>query len=204
MGKFISTVIQKQLWGAMKIKRVAVLVVMGLGLVLAGCIVPSVYPFYTDKDVLMDPALLGLWSAVDANDKEHWTFEKAGEQRYKVTIVDNDTNIYSAHLFKLKDRQFMDAMLLPDRGAGIPSHYLLKVAQIEPTLKMATLNYKWLDSYLDEHPDAIRHIIVLDDPADTNTAHIVLTADTKALQKFIVSQMNNTNAFEPMTEMKRQ
>ncbi len=152
----------------------------------------------------MDPALLGTWSAVDANDKEHWTFEKAGEDRYKVTTIDSDTNIYSAHLFKLKNQLFLDAMLLQDKGAGIPPHYLMKVAQIEPTLKLATLNYKWLESYLDEHPDAIRHIIALDDPADTNTAHIVLTADTKALQKFIVSQMANTNAFQESNEMKRQ
>ncbi len=187
------------------LKRIALWAVVGMGVVLAGCIVPSVYPYYTEKDVVTDPALLGSWvkAGGDANDKSSWLFEKSGEQAYKATIVDNETNFYSVHLFKLKDQMFMDAMLLLKSGAGIPPHYLMKVAQIQPTLKTATVNYQWMDEYLEKHPDAIRHTIALDDPQDTNTAHTVLTAETKELQKFFLKHLDDTNLFGDFDEMKR-
>ena len=30
-------------------------------LFLAGCVVTSIYPYYTDKDLVSDPALVGEW-----------------------------------------------------------------------------------------------------------------------------------------------
>jgi len=46
-------------------------------LILGGC-VPSLHPFYVDKDVAFDPSVLGTWS--DKESKETWEFTKHGER----------------------------------------------------------------------------------------------------------------------------
>ena len=44
-------------------RRGSLLILMVLATGLAGCIpVPSVYPLYTDKDVVFEPSLLGVWT----------------------------------------------------------------------------------------------------------------------------------------------
>src|SRR5437899_865493 len=58
-------------------KSLHILVALFLGIFLTGCVVSSIYPFYTNKDVAFDPALVANWT----NTKEageHWNFERAG------------------------------------------------------------------------------------------------------------------------------
>ena len=190
-------------------KRLALWVVLGLGLVMAGCFMPSVYPFYTEKDLVFDEALMGTWAAADRkpDDKENWTFAKAGATQYTFNInKEDETNVFSARLFKLKGFTFMDCLYvgdLPKGLPGIPPHYLAKVTQIEPSLKLSTLSVDWLDTYLQTNPAAIQHILVYDRPEDTNTAHFVLTADTKELQRFILKHAADTNFWADFDEMKR-
>jgi hypothetical protein len=191
----------------MKNKGLALCAVVGLGLVLAGCIVSSVYPFYTEKDLVAEPALAGSWIPVATNqNKEVWIFEKSGERSYRTSIIDNnETNVYSMHVFKLNGQQFMDTLPLQKNGGdgGIPAHLLLKISQLQPTLQLGSLNYKWMDDFLQKNPRALHHLTVRDDPDDTNTAHLVLTGETRELQKFISKHLDDTNLFYGLGEMKR-
>ena len=60
-------------------KRI-ILSATGLALILVtGCIVTSVNPLYTEKDLVFDPALVGAWS--EGEGKDTWAFEKAGEKK---------------------------------------------------------------------------------------------------------------------------
>ena len=187
-------------------KRTKLLGILGIALALAGCVVTSVYPYYTEKDVTFDPALTGVWVSAkpDGNNNESWTFEKNGEREYRFTTMDaNNTNIYSARLFKLKGQSFLDALAIDQPGFGVPPHYLLKVAQMKPTLQTALLDYDWLVKLLEKNPEAVRHILVKENPADaSNTnSHVVLTADTKELQKFVLEHLQD--GFGETVEMKR-
>jgi hypothetical protein len=183
-------------------KRIALWAVLGLA--LAGCIVPSVYPFYTEKDLVFEAALLGAWHPATGDDpeKETWTFAKDGDTAYLFTMVkDTETNLFSAHLFKLKEHLFMDCLFLRDDDTtGIPPHYLLKVEQLRPILKLTTLDYKWVADYLEKNPGAIRHTLALDKPGDPGT-HVVLTADTKDLQKFVLKHLDDPKVFVDAGEM---
>src|SRR6266704_1494547 len=61
-------------------KLIALLLVSGAAL-LTGCLVTSVYPFYQQKDLAFEPALLGDWT----NPKEageHWKFERDSISRH--------------------------------------------------------------------------------------------------------------------------
>jgi hypothetical protein len=48
----------------------AIIVPVGLVLLLSGC-VSSIHPFYDEKDVVFDSALLGTWTSID---KMLWSF----------------------------------------------------------------------------------------------------------------------------------
>src|SRR6266516_4454532 len=110
----------------------------GLALItlLAGCVVTSVYPFYTAKDVAFEPALLGVWAEAGSTNaaNEHWEFESAAGQAYKFTVQDKDKRTeFDAHLFKLQGRLFLDLYPRERPDNALPIHYLLKLNRLEPT-----------------------------------------------------------------------
>ena len=76
----------------MIMKRIAYLTA-GLTLILlTGCVVTSIYPFYTVKQVTFDAALLGVWTESDQTNitAENWKFERVNGSTYKLTLHDND------------------------------------------------------------------------------------------------------------------
>jgi hypothetical protein len=65
-----------------------------MALFVAGCIT-SIYPIYTDKDLIFDASLMGTWVLIDPDTgkKEKdmlWTFAKSEEKAYDLTIIDKD------------------------------------------------------------------------------------------------------------------
>src|SRR5437879_5002839 len=187
-------------------KHIKLFAISGIALALAGCVVTSVYPYYTEKDLTFDAALKGVWVSAkpDGNNNESWTFEKNGDRDYKFTVRDsNSTNEISARLFKLKEQLFLDALATDQPGFGVPPHYLLKVAQMKPTLQYAFLDYDWLAKLLEKNPEAVRHVLVRENPGDASNTNsrVVLTADTRELQKFVLEHLQD--GFGEMIEMKR-
>jgi len=173
---------------------------IGIVIALVGCGLPSVYPFYTEKDVVFEPGLVGVW--VDQHDASgHGTrFEKDGEKAYKIRdIEEKNTNFYSAHLFRLGDHLFMDC-LMTEPEQEIPAHLLLKVEQIQPTFRYTVLNEDWLSKLFEKQPNALRHY----DNEDTGDKGIILTADTAELQAFLKQYGGTKEAFGDITELKRQ
>ncbi len=174
--------------------------VLGLAVaLLAGCVVTSVYPFYTAKDLTFEPALLGTWSDPEkTNDgTDTWVFEPIAATAYKLTVRDNsETNEFDAHLFTLGGQQFLDSLPRTRTAYQTPTHVLLRVKSISPTLQLELLSYEWLGKLVEQNPKAIRHIIV---PAtagkDNDNDGLTLTADTAELQKFIRKHRDNTNAW---------
>ena len=187
-------------------KTVTFILLAMLAAALTGCLVTSVYPFYTEKDLTFDPALLGQWSKADEK-KEQWKFERRGTNAYLLTFVSDDqTNVMQAHLFKLAGQRFLD-LFAPEKESEvlpppIPSHLLLRVAQVTPTLRMTALNHDWLKDYLQKVPNAVRHELVQsgERPDDVR---VVLTADTAELQKFILNQIKTNAAWNEEFELKK-
>jgi hypothetical protein len=175
-------------------------------LLLAGCIVTSICPFYTAKDLAFEPALLGQWQ--DAKDESnHWQFAPDGTNAYQITgISGQETNKIQGHFFKLEGQAFMD--WFGTEGScdafppPIPSHIVLRVMQVTPTVRMAALDHDWLKKYLAENPKAIRHHLIKE-KENSDEAQVVLTADTPELQKFIVGLLTKPEAWQEPTELKR-
>lgn len=177
-----------------------------VGLFLGGCVVTSVYPFYTAKDLMFEPALIGRWADAGTTDEstEVWQFERAGEKGYLLAVSEgSETNRYDAHLFGLKKQLFLDLCPTNRVDGHLPLHYVLKVSPIKTTLQMQFLADGWLKQLLKKNPKAIRHTIFYEKPGDTNSSTLALTAETKDLQKLILKYADDTNAFPEPMELKR-
>jgi hypothetical protein len=175
-------------------KTRTLLIVAGSALLFAACI-PSVYPFYTAKDLVFDNRLLGEWHEKGkTNDAQIWNFDKAETNTYKLKVTEEQgkTGEFSAHLFKLNDDYFLD--LVPTdcdyasdqaslvNAAMFPGHLLAHVVQFEPDLKLAFFNFDWLQKYLEEKPDALAHYKEKD--------RLLLTASSADLQRFVLKHLN--------------
>jgi hypothetical protein len=180
-------------------------------LVLASC-VPSLNPLYTAKDLVFEEKLVGTWS----QDAESWAFEKSGDKKYKLRQTDKEgrTGEFEVHLVNLRNHLFLD-LLLVNPGAesewkvnqyaafGLimrPGHMFMKVKQITPSLQISFMNPDWLKDYLQKNPKAIRHE---QQGASGAAEQIILTADTKDLQTFILKHMDDEKAFGDFSDMTR-
>src|SRR5437870_2687069 len=109
----------------MKMKRI-LLAALSLGVILiAGCVVTSIAPFYTEKDLVFDAALVGIWVDEDRGDaaKESWKFEKESDKEYKLTLTDDGKpSEFEAHLFKFKGQLLLDLFAKKAEAGTVPAH----------------------------------------------------------------------------------
>lgn len=87
--------------------------------VLQGCIVKSLHPFYSQKDLVFRPDLVNSWVDEDNN---RWIIKKweetpnAYEMRW---LVDGDRNVvFMAHLFELEGELYFDFIPVEDQTEG--------------------------------------------------------------------------------------
>ena len=183
----------------MNIRELCSYVLVGL---LAGC-VPSLHPLYTEKELILEEELSGLWS----EEKQIWKFEaNEGEKSYELTVLDEDlkSGKFIAHLVKLDDSLFLD--LFPgelELQANnfykihlLPAHTFLKVDQIKPTLEMRIMNHEELQKMLKDDPNLLKHEIIKDN-------RLILTASTKELQQFMKKYGKHKDLFGDAVEFKR-
>jgi hypothetical protein len=184
------------------------LITLAAAAVLLCSCIPSVNPFYTDKDVVFDARLLGEWQEKDKSDNpDVWKFEGTTNKTYKLTITEKEgkQGRFNAHLFQLKQEYFLD--LIPDDcnyatnqadlvGASMyPGHLLVRVPQLEPVLKLALFDFGWLGKFIEKNPKALAY--------HKEGDHIVLTAGTRDLQRFVLKHLGEDELFAKPDEMIR-
>jgi hypothetical protein len=184
------------------------LIAIGAAVILLAACIPSVNPFYQEKDVVFDPHLVGEWQEKDkANDPEVWKFEQSTNNAYDLTVTEEGgkTGKFRAHLFKLKQEQFLD--LIPTdvdfatnqaslvAFSTFPGHLLMRIGQTEPELKIAITDYDWLEKDLQKNPKEVAHHVEYE--------RILLTADTRELQKFVLNHLGTNELFKEYGVMVR-
>ena len=181
-------------------KTRSLLGIAGAALLLTACI-PSVHPFYTEKDVVFDPRLLGQWITPE-EPLGSWRFEDDGDKKYKFTVTESNgkQGEFVAHLFKLKGHSFLDIipakLELKEDQAGmvgmalIPGHLLIRVREIEPTLKADFFDWDWLQEYLKKNPKALAH------RGSGDKDPLVLTAAPRELQRFVLKHLKDGELFK--------
>jgi hypothetical protein len=184
--------------------RKAAFPVVLAGVALVGGCVPCLRPIYTDKDLVFETALVGLWSG--PNSAASWHFTKSGEKAYRLVHTDDKgrKGVFDAHLAKLDGMLFLDLYPQAPRAPMNelyqfhiqPVHTFLRVYQITPALQMSCMDPKWLKEYLEEQPDALRH--------EKQGDRLLVTASTEQLQAFLIKHGSTDKAFGEPSDLKRQ
>ncbi len=168
-------------------------------LCLGGCI-PSVAPFYTDADLRAEPALAGRWRMTENGAWEDWVFAPGDTTGYALTVTTHEgkTGRFAARLFELNGQRFLD--LVPTDAAFessqydlvkfslIPGHLLMRVDWAEDRFRLALFDFDWLGNYLKENPAELTH-------RSEQGKAILLTADTAALQRFVLAHLGEGELF---------
>ena len=171
---------------------------------IAGC-VPSWNALFTEKDIVFDAKLVGTW---EGGFGEVWTFAREGEKKYKLSYTDKEGKAtFDANLVKLQDGQFLDLQIDSGGYEGlklnalakitmVPAHLFFRVDEIGDVLKLASPDPDWLGKHLENNPKALAHL-------KKEEGLLLLTADTKELQAFVLKHAAGKAFFGDAFTLKR-
>jgi len=186
-----------------------------LAALLGECVpVMSLHPLYTDKDLVFEEKLLGIW-VDDANRPETtWEFKEPNEQKKmcKLIFVDDEgkKGSFDVHLTKLQNKLFLDVYPSeppwdkddPNKVEWIyntlflvPFHTFIKINEIESQLKLQLTDDDGFKKLLEENPGSVEHMSIENQP--------VLTASTKELQAFVLKYADDKRLFTDETVLIR-
>ncbi len=183
-------------------RKVVFLPVLGLALLIAGCVPPiSLHPLFTDKDLIFEPALLGMWLLEREGD---WcSFEQADEKEYRLTcVVEGDRAEFEARLLRLGPHTFLDTY--PNSASYenalffahlAPGHIFSRVSLEGESLQLAQMDVEWLGKMLEAGTVKISH--------ERFPEGIFLTAPTAELQALFLEYADNAEAFSLTAEWTR-
>ena len=183
--------------------------------ILGGCVpVISLHPLYTEKEVVVDSKLYGMWVDDPNSPKSTWEFKQTDEPKNAYILIFADEKgkkgSFITHLVKLQDKLFLDIyprelpwdtndpnkMDWPYNSFFlIPAHAFLKVESIEPQLKLRLMLESDLDELLKENPNAVEHTLVGN--------RLVLTGSTENLQEFILKYADDERVFNTPVTLSR-
>jgi len=170
----------------MQMMKIAVLTACAV--CLAGCWTLSVYPLYTENDIVFDQRLIGAWGDTTGSRDGTWIFQQGENNAYCLVTREKDKpeGIFKAHLVHLGDNLFLD--IYPDNPKKenefyqshlIPGHTFWKIAFEKKSMILAPLDQEWLE---ERYRNKTLEIACF---SDDNV--IIFTAPTAELQKFITT-----------------
>ena len=184
-----------------------------IAVTMSSCLVKSLHPFYTEKNLVYKPELIGKWTGKDSASweiRQHKAFaglfkDEKPTQSYDIICTDNKgTSKFLAHLFSVGGQLYLDFYLPDIEGPDlavmhlIPAHTLARVELANNQITINWYNEEWLVKLFSENRIRIAHErIPYDlDKNDPDHFQVVLTAPTADLQKFIIKYGNDPAAFK--------
>ena len=163
----------------------------------AGC-VPSLNPVYEEKNLVFDPAILGVWT--QPGTKARWEFVKLDPKSYRLVYSSEhgQTGQFIARLAEVEGELFLDLYPEDDRidASGfykfhlVPIHTIYRVRRTTGSFTLSAIDYQWLDEYLTSHPQEIE--------SATFGSRKMITAATPAVQKFVVAHKDKFTSEFPL------
>jgi hypothetical protein len=174
-------------------------VVFGIAMALTAC-APSLHPFYTDKDIIFNEALLGVWMDDSGGTCK---FTKSGDNYYDLLVLNDEPVRFEARLIDLGGVTFLDLYpkplgkeinLYPEHF--VPAHTLARVTIARDTISISLMDGHWLKELSDQNQLELKHERV-------NGDMIALTAPTRELQTFALKHANDKEAFDEASVLHR-
>jgi hypothetical protein len=141
---------------------------------LTGCsTLVSLNPFVTDKEAVMDPALLGTWTNQEGTDTYSISQDGAG---YAIRYSSgSDVYLFKAQLMVSGDVKLLDLVSANEDAWQLPFHTPVRVWTEGDTLRVAFLESDWLKEQAGQQVPTIT--------ADDRT---LITAPSEAVRDFFV------------------
>jgi len=167
------------------------------GLVLQGCIVKSVYPFFKESDVVFRKELVGAWMD---NDSNKWNIHANPfkPNSYELHYLKGNRDVaFAGNLFTLDGHLYMDLFPVSDNKEEmlffdlhlVPTHSVAMVEKLTANeVRIKWFNEEWLETRFSQNKIRISHEMIADTdlkPSEDDGMYL-LTASTDELQKFIV------------------
>lgn len=200
--------------------KITLFSILLLAFILPGCVY-SLYPLYTDKDLVFEKKLTGLWRSAE---DETWKFEnlleqqlmeykdkpeRAQKEKEKKALINKNTYLLSCtengetrkmetHLVKLGENLFLD--IFPQsinlknsfyEDQFVPVHTYAKIKVYDNRFELYLFNPEFLYKLLDQNTIRIKHESFKD--------YKVITASTEELQKFVLKYGDHKDFFTPAT-----
>jgi hypothetical protein len=184
-------------------RAIAGTIILSLVWLAAGC-VPSLNPLYEEGDVIFDGSLIGTWS--EAGSRETWQLSSCSDLReYSLTHTDEKgkKGEFSAKLVRVGDQTFLDIVPIKPgftqndfyQGHFFSTHTFAHIVKEGSSIKMSVLEPSGLKEVAATNPNAISHQKI--------RGEVVLTASPKEIQRFLLANLNNREAFSEPAEMVR-
>jgi hypothetical protein len=197
----------------MKIRTV--LFILGLTGIVVSCI-PSLYPLYRDKDLIIDNRLEGLY---ETGEDEYWKirqldpdFEKlkgdwkqySSGYTYRLSVKEEDNmEEFALHILKLGEDLYLDFFPVDyEIRHGfldmhlVPAHIFAKAELTDQAIILHFFDMEWLEDLIDSKKIKISYVETQD--------RYLLTAKTEELQKFITKFANDSTTFIEADTLLRQ
>lgn len=193
-------------------KRKIFVLISIICILLNGCLVKSLHPFYKPSDLVFRQDIIGsyadqnkgTWKIEGAVDKNFLGVGKSDKQQnyYKISFLDEKrrTTTFRGCLFKLDNNYYVDFYLVSGNNDDAQTelynyhvvgvHTVAKVLIGKNSLRIKWYNEKWLSELFEQNRIRLPH-----EKIDNNDA-VVLTASTNDLQKFMRKFANDPKAFQ--------
>jgi hypothetical protein len=190
--------------------RIIILTIL-IAALMQGCLVKSLHPFYTKKDLVLEKELFGDWTDKDSG---RWTIHQhttgflntsKPDSSYDITYTDNQgSSKFQAHLFRLGGQLYLDFYPTDVKSGSsledyhlIAAHTLARVSLSKNVIIIRWYNEEWLAGLFNKNRVRIAHERIPYDPdkKDSDSYQVILTAPTAELQDFIRKYGNDPDAF---------
>lgn len=180
----------------MKRTKISILLFVVLVTIINSCTVQSLFPLYTEKDLIYDENVLGTW---DFGKDDSWDFKRKYTEQdslkglspyYELTVIEEgEKAVFDAHLLRLGKYYYFNFYLteLEDNTINwIGACNMLTVNTFARTeiyadsLKIEYFNPDFLSNLIKKKKVRIKHVITGEDD------HILITAPTEDIQKYVI------------------
>ena len=173
-------------------KHLALPLVLGCAIALTGCSsLVSLNPFVTDKEAVMDPALLGVWT--NENGKETYLVRQDGTG-YSIRYFPDSSDSYhfKARLMVADGVRLLDLVSANEDSFQINVHTPVCVWTEGSKLRVAFLESRWLKEQASKQLPTV--------PTNDRT---LITAPSEAVRSFLVKVGADPKACDEPEELRR-
>lgn len=200
----------------MKPRTLISLIIMGI--LVSSCVLSSLFPLYTEKDLRKDDGILGKWQVGKEDEgMQYWIIEKldtanftggfmgqpgttwseynSGKTYRLVAVQDSLEQEFDLHLLELNGIRYIDLYPVNVEVSHsflawhmVPTHIFGKIEIYENQLIIHFFEQDFFVKLIEQNKIRIDHV-------DMNGRQLI-TAETDELQKFVEKYANQSQAFQ--------